>query len=71
MEVTTCHTKNLDIDASILVENVIKIGNKCIDYGIEEVAVSSIFVKESIRLSSFIRKVNDELRVLCSINKYH
>ena len=29
------------------------------------------FCKKSIRLSSLIRKVNDELRVLCSINKFH
>ena len=59
--------KNLDIDVSILVESIIKIGNKCIDYGVEEVVISSIFVTESIRLTSLIRKVNDELGVLCSI----
>ena len=52
---------NLDIDASILAENIIKIGKKFIDYGAEEVVVSSVFVKESIRFSSLIRKVNDEL----------
>ena len=34
-------------------------------------AISSIFVKESIGLSSRIRKVNDELRVLWSINKFY
>ena len=28
-------------------------------------------MKESIRLSSLIRKVNDQLRVLCSINKFY
>ena len=59
--------KNVDIDVSILVESIIKIGNKCIDYGVEEVVISSIFVTESIRLTSLIRKVNDELGVLCSI----
>ena len=59
--------KNLDIDVSILVESIIKIGNKCIDYGVEEVVISSIFVTESIRLTSLIRKVKDELGVLCSI----
>ena len=55
--------KILDIDALILAENVIKIGNKCIYYDVEEVVISSILVKESIRLSSLIRKVNDWLRV--------
>ena len=34
---------NLDIDASMLAENIIKIGKKCIDYGVEEVVISSIF----------------------------
>ena len=52
---------NLDIDASILAENIIKIGTNFIDYGAEEVVVSSVFVKGSIRFSSLIRKVNDEL----------
>ena len=55
---------NLDIDASIFAENIIKIGKKCIDYGVEEVAISSVFI-------NLIRKVNDELCVLCSINKFH
>ena len=41
---------NLDIDTSILGENVIKIKKKCIDYGVEEVVISSVFVKESIRI---------------------
>ena len=39
---------NLDTDASILAENVIKIGKKCIDYSVEELVISFIFVKESI-----------------------
>ena len=39
---------NLNIDASILVGNIIKIGKKYIDYGVEEVIISSVFIKESI-----------------------
>ena len=50
---------NLDIDASKLAENI-KIGKKCIYYGVEEVIISSVFVKESIRIYSLIRIVNDE-----------
>ena len=46
-------------------------GIKCIDYGVEEVEISSIFVKESIRFSSFITKVDYEVCVLYSINKFH
>ena len=37
----------------------------------EEVVIPSIFVKESVRFSSLIRKVNDELRVLCSIDIFY
>ena len=62
---------NLDIDTSILAENIIKIGNKYIDYGVEQVVISSIFVKETISVSSLIRKVNDELCFLCSVNKFY
>ena len=52
----------------ILAENI-KIGKKYIDYGAEEVVISSVFVKESIRLSSFIRKVNNELSTTNQILK--
>ena len=52
---------NLNTHASILAENIIKIGKKCIDYCVEEVVISSVFVIESIRISSLIRKVNGEL----------
>ena len=51
----------------MLAENMKKIDNKCIYYGVKEVVISSIFVKEGIEIGSLIRKVNDELRVLCSI----
>ena len=37
---------NLDMDASILSENLKNIGNKFIVYGVEEMAISSIFVKK-------------------------
>ena len=62
---------NLDGDARLLAANVIKIGKKCIEYGVAHVVISGIFVKVSIRLSAFIRKVNDELCELCSTNNFH
>ena len=49
------------MDASVLAENIIEIGKICIDCRAEEVIISSVFVKESIRLSSLIRKVNNGL----------
>ena len=36
---------NLHIDASILAKNILKIGKKCIDYSVEDVVISSVFVK--------------------------
>ena len=52
---------NPNMNPAVLAQNIINIGNKCVYYGVEEVVISSIFVKDSIQLSAFIRKVNDEL----------
>ena len=46
-EVTTCHTI---IWKWKYYENIIKIGKKCIDYGVEEVLISSIFWKKVLDL---------------------
>ena len=48
---------NVDLDASILAGNIIKIGKRCIDYGAEEVIISSVFVKESISLVLLLEKL--------------
>ena len=71
-EITTWHTIIwIWIFAPILAENMVKIRNKSIGYRVEEVTISSIIIKESIRLTSLFRKVNDKLSVLCYINKIH
>ena len=62
---------NLNMSPAVLAQNIINIGNKCVDYGVEEVVISSIFVKDSIQLSAFIRKVNDELRELSLKKNFH
>ena len=36
---------NLDVVASILAENIMKNGKRCIEYGVEEVVISFVFVK--------------------------
>ena len=59
------------MNPAVLAQNIINIGNKCVDYGVEEVVISSIFVKDSIQLSAFIRKVNDELRELSLKKNFH
>ena len=46
-------------------------GRNCVEYSVEHVVISSIFVKESIRLSSLIRRINDVLCELCSTNNFH
>ena len=63
--------KNLNMNPAVLAQNIISTGNKCVDYGVEEVVISSIFVKDSIQLSAFIRKVNDEFRELSLKKNFH
>ena len=63
--------KSLDTDACLFAKNIVEIGKKCVRYGIEQVVISSIFVKESIRLSSLIRRIDDVLCELCLTNNFH
>ena len=51
----------------LLLKRSFQIGQRCIEYGVKDVIISSIFVKHSLKLSAFIRKINDELRVLCEL----
>ena len=48
---------NLDIDASMLAENIIKIGKKCIDYGVEEVVISFVFWKRVLYIVPLLEKL--------------
>ena len=48
---------NLDIDASVLAGNIIKIGKKCIDCGVEEVVISSVFWKIALDLVPLLEKL--------------
>lgn len=61
---------NLDNDPTVVAENIIKIGQSCIEYGVKDIVISSIFIKNSLKLSAFIRKINDELRVLCTLHNF-
>ena len=58
---------NLGDDPNVIAEKIIQIGQRCIEYGVKDVIISSIFVKHSLKLSAFIRKINDELRVLSEL----
>ena len=48
---------DLDIDASILAENIIKIGKKWISCSIEEVVISSIFSKKELGIVPLLGKL--------------
>ena len=41
----------------MLAENIIKIGKKCIDYGVEEVVISSVFWKKVLDLVPLLEKL--------------
>ena len=62
---------SLDIDVSILAENIIKIGNKCIGLWFRRSGNIFHFYKRKYLISSLIRKVNNKVRVLCAIRKFH
>ena len=47
---------NLHIDTSMLAENI-KIRKKCIDYGVEEVVISSVFWKKVLDLVPLLQKL--------------
>ena len=42
-------------------ENITQIGRICLNFGVKYVFISSIFITESIKLSSIIRKKNHAL----------
>ena len=50
--------------------NIIKTGLHCRNYGVNDVVISSILVKENPNLNVFIRRVNSLLRDLCSMNGF-
>ena len=53
-----------------IARNIIKIGLNCKNYGVNDVVISSILVKKNPNLNALIRRVNDLLRDLCSMNGF-
>ena len=62
-----CITHNTvdQIDAKDIVNRIINTGKKCLSYGVKEVIISSIFIKEQFKLTRIIRQVNALLRDEC------
>ena len=59
---------NFSCDTAVddIAEKIIKVALLCKEYGVNEIAVSSILPKGNIKLSKLIRQVNDRLYDLCS-----
>ena len=53
-----------------IARNVIKIDLNCKNYGVNDVVISSVLVKKNPNLNALIRRVNDLLRDLCSMNGF-
>ena len=53
-----------------LVNNIINIGLNCKNHRVSKVFISSILIKENLKLNPIIRRVNDQLRKLCEINGF-
>ena len=50
------------IDVKDIANRILNIGKKCLSYGVKEVIISSIFIKNQFKLTRIIREVNDLLR---------
>ena len=50
-----------------IARNLIKIGLKCKNYGVNDAVISSILVKKNPNLNALIRCVNSLLRDFCNI----
>ena len=53
-----------------IARNIIKIGLNCKNNGVNHVVISSILVKKNPNLNALIRRANDSLRDLCSMNGF-
>ena len=53
-----------------IARNIIKTGLNCKNHGVNDVVISSVLVKKNPNLNALIRRVNDLLRDLCSMNGF-
>ena len=62
---------NEDVDAQQLANSIIDIGKICKSQGIKDILISSILVKQSIKLGKIIAKVNEFLSSLYKGNGFY
>ena len=60
-----------DCNAAKLADEIIDIGKMCTQYGVKDAIFSSIFVKNSIKLSKMISQVNETVTKKCEENEFH
>ena len=58
------------IDVKDIANRIVNIGKKCLSYGVKEVIILSIFIKNQFKLTRIIRQVNDLLRDECKRNNF-
>lgn len=63
-------TYKVDIDTALVAENIMQIGKRCVNFGAQRVLTSFMFTKK-IKPSFIIKKINDELSVLCLLQNFH
>ena len=50
---------------------IVNIGQKCRESGLSKVIISSVLVKSNIKVTKFIRQLNDILKNLCLVNDFY
>ena len=78
-DIVVIHVGSNDIDFRHLRNNtvedigrtIINIGKKCRESGVSKVIISSVLIKNNIKLSKFIRQLNDILKSLCLVNNFY
>ena len=46
-------------------EKILRVGEMCKSYGVNNIAISSVLIKKNLKLGKFVRNVNHALEKLC------
>ena len=65
------HDTLSQININNITERIINKGKQCLNHGVKEVLISSIFLKKQLKLTKIIRQINDTLREKCRENKFY
>ena len=57
----------LDVDVNDLANTILQTGLKCRYYGVESIAILSVFIRNDNNLNKLIRGVNISLKNLCKV----